>query len=204
MTGKVIPFRRVQGAVEEMSDRALVSAVAEGDQAALGALYDRFGRDVFRFVARLVRDADVDDLVQTTFLEAHRSAPRFRGESAVKTWLFGIAANLGRTHLRGEQRRQHATTALAAVPATAAPAPGEAVELEQRRRWIAAAVEQLSPALKEVYVLCVLEELPAKEAAAALGIREASIWRRLSDAREAMRASIAAMQAPGSDGGGER
>ena len=69
--GKLLPFKRVQGTVEELSDRALVSAVAEGDQAALGALFDRFQRDVYRFVAHLVRNdvASAEDLAQTTFLE---------------------------------------------------------------------------------------------------------------------------------------
>lgn len=192
--GKVIPLRRVQGATEEMSDRALVSALAEGDQAALGALYDRYHRDVFRFIARMARGADVEDLVQTTFLEAHRSAPRFRGDSLVKTWLFGIAANLVRTYFRGEGRRHTATSALAVMPAAESASAADSLTQEQRRRWVAAAVEVLSPALKEAYVLCVLEEVPGKEAAQILGIREASLWRRLSDARDAIRTSIEEMQ----------
>jgi RNA polymerase sigma-70 factor, ECF subfamily len=102
--GKLVPFRRVSGSVEELSDRALVSAVAEGDQAALGALYDRFHRDVHRFIGHLARrdESIVDDLLQTSFIEAYRSAPRFRGASTVKTWLFGIAANVVRNHFRGE------------------------------------------------------------------------------------------------------
>ena len=191
----MLPLRRVHGTVEEMSDRALVSAVAQGDQAALGALYDRFHRDVYRFIAHLSRrDGQVDDLVQSTFIEAHRSAPRFRNESAVKTWLFGIAANLTRRHQRSEARRKNAGDKLATFPPAAAVTPGEAITLEQQRRWLSAAVETLSPALKEVYVLCVIEEVPGKDAARALGIREASLWRRLTDARNALRAAIEEMQ----------
>jgi RNA polymerase sigma-70 factor (ECF subfamily) len=193
--GKLLPFKRVRGTVDELSDRALVSAVAEGDQSALGALFDRFNRDVHRFVARSVRDdATVDDLVQTTFLEAHRSAPRFRGDSAVKTWLFGIAVNLVRHHARGERRRRDASAALGAQPVAEAPSPSEAASVEQQRRWLAAAVDKLSPALREVYILCVIEELPGKEAAVALGIREASLWRRLTDARTALRAALEELQ----------
>jgi RNA polymerase sigma-70 factor, ECF subfamily len=193
--GKLLPFRRVEGTVGELSDRALISAVAEGDQVALGALYDRYHRDVYRMVAHLIRgDSLVDDFVQSTFLEAYRSARRFRGDSAVKTWLFGIAANLVRVHRRSEQRRERATVALATVPPATTPTPGEAITLEQQRRWLAAAIETLTPALREVYVLCVIEEMPGKEAAAALGIREASLWRRLSDARTALRAAIAEVQ----------
>ena len=193
-SGKLLPFRRVSGRVDELSDRALVSAVAEGDQAALGALYDRFAGDVFRFLARLARGADIDDLVQMTFLEAHRSAPRFRGDSAVKTWLFGIAANLVRNHFRGEQRKRSALELLGTTAPTPGPSAGEAITLEQQRRWLAAAVASLTPALREAYVLCVIEEVPGKDAARALGIREASLWRRLTDAREALRAAIEEMQ----------
>ena len=106
----------------------------------------------------------------------------------------GIAANLVRVHRRSEQRRERATVALATVPPATAPTPGETITLEQQRRWLAAAIETLTPALREVYVLCVIEEMPGKEAAAALGIREASLWRRLSDARAALRTAIEEVQ----------
>jgi RNA polymerase sigma-70 factor (ECF subfamily) len=192
--GKLLPFRRVTGQVDELSDRALVSAVADGDQSALGALYDRFHLDVYRFVERLARGADSDDFVQMTFMQAHRSAPRFRGESAVKTWLFGIAANLVRNHFRGEKRKRSALETLGGIPIASPPSAGEQITVEQQRRWLAAALETLSPALREAYVLCVIEEVPGKDAARVLGIREASLWRRLSDAREALRAAIEELQ----------
>jgi RNA polymerase sigma-70 factor (ECF subfamily) len=191
---KLLPFRRIRGTAEELSDRALVSALAEGDQAALGALYDRFHGDVFRFVARLARGDITEDLAQQTFLEAYRSAPRFRGDSAVKTWLFGIAVNQVRNYFRSEKRRANANENLAVMPRLGAPSVNEVITLEQQRRWVAAAVEQLSPGLREAYVLCVIEEVPGKEAAAILGIREASLWRRLTDARNAIRAAIEEIQ----------
>jgi len=189
--GKLLPFRRVSGSVDEISDRALVSAIADGDQAALGALYDRFHRDVFRFVDRLARFSnEADDLVQMTFLEAHRSAPRFRGDSAVKTWLFGIAANLVRVRFRSEARKRRAVDALQAIPRRPPTEPGDAMTREEQRRRLAAAIDALTPALREAYVLCIVEELSGKEAARALGIREASLWRRLSNARDSLRAAI--------------
>jgi RNA polymerase sigma-70 factor (ECF subfamily) len=192
--GKLLPFRRVRGTAEEMSDRALVSALAEGDRAALGALYDRFHADVYRFLVRIARGDIAEDLAQQTFLEAYRSSPRFRGDSSVKTWLFGIAVNQTRNYFRGEARRANANAKLAAMPTSRAPSVNEAITIEQQRRWVAAAVEQLSPGLREAYVLCVIEEMPGKDAARILGIREASLWRRLSDARNALRTAIEEMQ----------
>lgn len=195
--GKLLPLRRVEGTPHELSDRALVSALGEGDAAALGALYDRYHRDVHRFVARLARDADAWDIVQSTFLAAHRSAKRFRGDAAVKTWLFAIAANLVRQQYRGEARRQRATELLAAVPAVAGSSPPDAIAREQQQRWLAIAIDRLTPALREAYVLCAIEEVPGSEAARALEIREASLWRRLSDAREHLRATIGELERGG-------
>jgi RNA polymerase sigma-70 factor (ECF subfamily) len=194
--GKLLPLRRVSGKTEELSDLALLSALAQNDRVALGALYDRFHRDVVRFVGHLVRrdNAIVEDLLQMTFLEAYRSAPRFRGDSSVKTWLFGIAANLVRTHVRGEQRGRAAMASLASIDHDAPASPSDQMIAAQRRRWLAAAIDGLTPALREAYVLCVVEEVPGKDAARALGITESSLWRRLTDARAALRAAIEEMQ----------
>src|SRR5512134_846521 len=105
--GDLVPLRRIAGAVHELSDEALVSAAGSGDSAALGALFDRFSGDLYRFVARIAGAyaADLDDLVQASFLEAYRGSARFTRRSSVKTWLFGIAVNVVRHHHRGEGRR---------------------------------------------------------------------------------------------------
>jgi len=188
--GKLIPLRRVGGTVEELSDRALMSAVAEGDRAALGALYDRFYADVGRFVGRLIQGSSLEaaDLVQNTFLEAYRSAPRFRGTSSVRTWLFGIASNLTRDAFRKLGRHKKALDVLESVPQRrASTEPPEALERERRRERLGQAIAKLPPALKEAYVSCVLEEIPIKEAAKLLRVREASLYRRLHDARKTLR-----------------
>lgn len=108
--GDLVPLQRVAGTPAELSDEGLVQAMAAGEPAALGALYDRYQADVTRFLARLAAPAnpDLDDLVQSTFMQAHRSSAKFRGRSAVKTWLFGIGANLVRQAARSESRRRAA------------------------------------------------------------------------------------------------
>jgi RNA polymerase sigma-70 factor (ECF subfamily) len=100
---------------EEPADETLVAAVARGDRAALGALFDRFHGVVFRFVARLsgADSAHLDDLVQATFLEGARVAGSFRGRSAVRTWVLGIANNIVRHHVRAEARRRRRVESVA-------------------------------------------------------------------------------------------
>ena len=105
--GALVPFRRIDGATEELSDDALILATSTGDRAALAALFDRFHTDVYRFLARIASghlDA-IDDLVQATFLEAYRASARFGRRSTVRTWIFGIASNIARHHIRDESRR---------------------------------------------------------------------------------------------------
>ncbi|MBP8806916.1 MAG: RNA polymerase sigma factor [Kofleriaceae bacterium] len=192
MSGRLIPLRRVEGVTDELSDEALVAAVGTGDGPALGALFDRFHDVVYRFVGRLgLLDDDArDDLVQATFLEVRRAARGFAGRSTVRTWILGIAANLARHDRRGERRRRARQLAFVAVPA-AAEAPLDA-QLDRRRllQQVERAVGALPHDQQVAFALCDLEQLPGAEVARALGIPEGTLWRRLHDARKAIRAAI--------------
>jgi len=187
---RIVPLRRgATGA--ELSDEALLAGCAVGDTAALGGLFDRHHAAVFHFVSRLLpcEPAEVDDLVQSTFLAAWRAAKRYGGSSAVRSYLFGIAANLVRHHVRSARRRRDAY-ARAPVPAAVAAGPAEAVIQAQQRDRIAAALDRLPHDLRTAYVMCDLEDIPGVEAARILEIRPGTMWRRLHDARRALREAI--------------
>lgn len=191
--GQVVPLRRIDerlAGLSEISDEALLAASGVGDSAALGALFDRHHEAVFRLVSRLIRSEphEIDDLVQMTFLEAWRSAKRYTGRGAVKSFLFGIAANTVRHHVRSARRRRDA---YADWPEPApAHAPDVAAQRAQAMQRLAAALEELPHDLRVAYVLCDLEELPGVEAAQVLGIRAGTLWRRLHDARRALREAM--------------
>ncbi|HUJ63143.1 MAG TPA: RNA polymerase sigma factor [Kofleriaceae bacterium] len=197
--GQIVPLRRRderRAAASELSDQALLAACGIGDSAALGALFDRHHEAVYRLISRLLstEPGAIDDLVQTTFLEAWRAARRYRGRGEVRSFLLGIAANLVRHHVRGAIRRR---VALAdAPPPAAAGAPDAAAIRAQQVRRLAAALDELPHDLRAAYVLCDLEDVPGVEAARVLGVRAGTLWRRLHEARRALRESI-----EGDDGG---
>jgi RNA polymerase sigma-70 factor (ECF subfamily) len=198
--GQVVPLRRFDerlAGLAEISDEALLAACGVGDSAALGALFDRYHEAVYRLVSRLIRSEphEIDDLVQTTFLEAWRSAKKYAGRGAVKSFLFGIAANTVRHHVRSSRRRRDAYADWP-QPHDAHTAPDEAAQRTQALALLAAALEELPHDLRAAYVLCDLEELPGVEAAQVLGVRAGTLWRRLHEARRALREAI--------DGGGPR
>jgi RNA polymerase sigma-70 factor (ECF subfamily) len=184
--GQILPLKRVTGAAHELTDEALVAGCSVGDGAALGALFDRHSQALYRFIARLggVGNADLDDLVSATFLEACRSARAFRGGSTVRTWLFGIAVNVARHHVRGDQRRRAFLSAYQQAPAPAGgERPDEAAERRQLLRKVDAILGSLPDDLRVAFVMCDVEDVPCAEAARALGLRQGTVWKRLHRAR---------------------
>ena len=197
--GQIVPLRRLderRAALSEISDEALLAACGVGDTAALGALFDRHHEAVFRLVSRLLRTdpGEIDDLVQTTFLEAWRSARGFGGRGAVKSYLFGIAANTVRRYVRGARRRRDMHDRAPAPPA--ARTPDDLAMRAQQVNRLAAALEALPADLRVVYVMCDLEEVPGVEAARVLGVRAGTLWRRLHEARRALREAIEEVGGP--------
>jgi RNA polymerase sigma-70 factor, ECF subfamily len=186
--GVLLPFRRVNGVPEEMSDAALLAACALGDSAALGGLFDRYQETIYRFLLRFLSNYtnDIEDLVQATFLQAQKVANKFRGESSARVWLIGIAANLARHHVRGEQRRQTAMSAYATHPSQPN-TPERAIEQRLLLDKLRVMLSELHPELRLAFILCDVEGIPGKEAARCAGVPEGTFSRRLSEARQALR-----------------
>ncbi|MDQ3702587.1 MAG: sigma-70 family RNA polymerase sigma factor, partial [Chloroflexota bacterium] len=78
-----------------------VSRLRTQDHRAFGALVDRQYEPVRRYITRIVGDAEVAaDIAQETFLRAYQALPGLADDSNVGAWLFRIATNLSRQHLR--------------------------------------------------------------------------------------------------------
>jgi RNA polymerase sigma-70 factor (ECF subfamily) len=183
--GQLIQLRP-EARVEDMSDAGLVAACAAEDRTARALLFERHVDSIHRFVARMRgSDADVvDDLVQATFIRAFGAAARFHGTSA-RSWLYGIAANVVREHARKEIRRKRALSVVAEeLPRTTH--PRDAHLLARLPQAIAA----LPHELRAAFVIVDLEGEKGCDAAAALGIPEGTLWRRLFNARTALRKAL--------------
>ena len=191
-TAKVVPIHRGERRALEISDEALVAACSVGDSDALGALYDRHHPHVFRFVARLTRatDQDVDDIVQEVFITAASAAKQFEGRSPVRTWLFGVAANVVRRASRTRARHRAIADAAASVELESERDPEQVARSREFVEAVADAVAGLSHPLRVAFVLCDLEEISGAEAARVLGVPEGTVWRRRHEARKALRDAL--------------
>ncbi len=192
MTDRLIPFRR-PGDLPQLPDEALITAAAAGDNTALEELFQRHGDAVHRILSRLrtIDRRDLDDVVQTTFIEVRRSAGSFDGRASVGTWVIGIALNVARRHTRGEVRRRAAVSAIAELPTTTvAPTPYDQASHRQLLTRLASAFDELPHDLRVVFTLCDLEGLRGVEVARVLDVPEGTVWRRLHDARARLRDRI--------------
>src|SRR3712207_4182656 len=87
--------------LEHLTDRALVELVTNGDGDAFAEIVRRHDRQLRGLAHRLLRDDEaVDDVMQEAYLRAFRAMPRFRGDSALATWVHRITSNACMDHLR--------------------------------------------------------------------------------------------------------
>jgi RNA polymerase sigma-70 factor (ECF subfamily) len=186
------PFRPPAPGPAPISDEDLLNACAAGNSAALGQLFDRHNLAVYRFLARMLgaSDADLDELVSETFIHVFRSARAFRGQAAVRTWISAIAANVGRHHVRSESRRRAFLGALRDRLPRQTDDANQVTERRDLLRRLGALLSALPHDLRVVYVMCDLEEIPGAEVAEALGVPDGTLWRRLHQARRALRAAL--------------
>jgi RNA polymerase sigma-70 factor (ECF subfamily) len=176
----------------EATDAQLLARLKGGEVGALGQLFDRHADAVRRVVARLgVRPADVDDLVQTTFLDVLDAAASYDGRASARPWLVGMAVMRVRRHRRSLSRLAARLAAWSREPEPETPTPEASVEGRERARRAEAALAALSQKKREVFVLVALEGLPGDEVARTLGIPVATVWTRLHHARLELREALA-------------
>ena len=103
-TANLFPHDRYQAGMEtivDTDDHGLLRAMAAGDRDALAELYERHGQAVFAHLVLVTGDRSLsEEILQDTMLAAWRGAARFRGDSAVRSWLVAIARRQARDRLR--------------------------------------------------------------------------------------------------------
>jgi RNA polymerase sigma-70 factor (ECF subfamily) len=156
-------------------ERALIARAARGESDAFGALVAAHRPYVVRIARHLVGEpATAEDIAQDAFVRLQGALPGFRGESALRTWLYRVTLNLCRDHMRRQSRRRGDITLddLHDSPKLALGAGADprvdahrAVDAERARHTIRAAIDRLPEEQREAVVLRYVEELSYAEIA---------------------------------------
>jgi RNA polymerase sigma-70 factor (ECF subfamily) len=180
------------GTVDAPTDEQLLQEYIDGTVGSFELLVRRHAPELHHFVLRFTGDSVVtEDVVQETFLQVHSSATAFDPKRKFKPWLFTIAANKARDHLRKLSRRRE-------VPFDAFIGnenetgqrfldllsgedvlPDEDLAMEEKRGFVRSIVEQMPARFSEVLVLAYFHRFSYKEIAEIVGIPLGTVKSRL-------------------------
>jgi RNA polymerase sigma factor (sigma-70 family) len=165
--------------VGQRSDEELLDAVASGDDGALAALYDRFGRVAYGLAYRILRDqALAEDAVQEGFLAVWRSAQGYQRErSKAATWILTLVHRRAVDLVRREDRRRAEALDEAQEPASAS--VDEEAGLRDRRVAVQAALQQLPDEQRQALELAYYGGYTQSELAERLGVPLGTIKSRM-------------------------
>lgn len=181
--------------VEAHGEGDLVARAREGDRQAFAELVRLHQDEVYTLAVRLTGDGDIAaDVAQEALIRAWRALPRFRGESALSTWLYRITVNTAWTMRR--RRRRHQAVPLEAVGdaglSDGSLSPEMAGEAADLRRRLRAALASLPEAQRAVVVLKDVYGWSHAEVGEALGITVAAAKVRLHRAHRRLQEHLAA------------
>jgi RNA polymerase sigma-70 factor (ECF subfamily) len=184
----------------DAQDRADMERLQRGHDAALNDLMERHATAVFQFLCRMLQNEDdANDLAQETFVRVFRAKESYNPAQRFSTWLFTIAANLGRNHIRWRTRHPNVSLnaeseqsehSLGETLVSDGPAPSEQTLNTERAAAVRTAVSQLPEDMREAIVLCEWEELSMAEAATVAKTTPKAIESRLYRARQILRGEL--------------
>jgi RNA polymerase sigma-70 factor (ECF subfamily) len=198
---------------EKEEDRVLLERIRAGDKAACDDCIRQHAPGVYRLALRLMRnEAEAEDVMQETFLNAFKGIHRFDGRAALRTWLYRIAYNAALVHLR-RPKPEFLTVEEASEPEDGTPVPQQLfdwsrlpeqeLERAELRAQMEGAIRELPEKLRAVFVMRELEDLSTEETAEALGVKIEVVKTRLHRARLRLRERLSAYlasEAPASQG----
>lgn len=170
----------------ERDDEDFLAGCRAGDPEALDRFFRAYSDRVERAIGRLVGPTpDLEDMVQTTFVEAMSAFRRFRGEASLATWVTRIAVHVAQHQLRRGMRRHLPLELLTAVEE--AVDPSRAPDLTLSDRQLAARLHGLldliKPPKRIAFVLYALEGYTVEEVAALTASSRAATKSRIWFAR---------------------
>jgi RNA polymerase sigma-70 factor, ECF subfamily len=192
----------------ERDDTWLVSALNNGEGAAVEVLVDRYGGWIYRVAARILNDRrDAEEVTQDVLMTVVRKIETFKREAALSSWIYRIAANAAYERMRGRGARTELSLD-AVLPVFDAmgrhvePVVDWSRELEnpavaaELRAALEGALARLPAEYRAVLVLRDVEGLDTREVAEALGLTVAALKSRLHRARLFVRKELADLLSP--------
>ena len=178
---------QAEGAAVRCPDAALMQRAAEGSETAFTALVRTHQQSLVNFFARMGAWNDCEDLAQETFVRLYQYRQQYRPEARFTTFLYHLARHVWADRGRKQQRQDRLAAAYEQQLEIRAEGPPSAAPC---RLDVAAALDQLSPKLREVVVLNIYQGLRYQEVADVLQIPLGTVKSRLNLALAALKLTL--------------
>ena len=178
--------------MEAPTDETLLREFLRGDPAGFELLVRRHSPELYQFVVRLTGDSmAAEDVVQETFLKVHGAGDSFDPTRRFKPWLFTIAANKARDHIRRRVRRREVpfdaqirhdaegTQRYIHLLTGDSTPPDEELLLDEKRRIVRDVIEQMPGKLGETLILAYYHRFAYKDIGEVVGIPLGTVKSRL-------------------------
>ncbi len=176
---------------------SLISECIAGNEAAIETFVHQYETGIFRLALSIVGDqAEANEIIQETFIAALRSLASYEEKKSFKAWLYTIALNLSRSHLRKRktiERLKNTLTSLFRIETQKQTLPEESAIQNDRQAEVWKALNKLDEPFRTVVVLRYFHELSVAEISEILSVNEGTIHSRLHKARERLRNSLHAL-----------
>lgn len=179
-------------AMQATDDKELVLLIQKGSLEALGFLYDRHRRMVYRTALAITGDAEAAaDLLQDVFLRLFRFADHIDPERPLEPWLYRVTTNQAYTWVK---RRSHWVRPIEEIAEWLAGSkkfsPQSAVEIDEEIKGVQQAISALPLPQRVVIVLFYLNDLTLQEIAEILEVPEGTVKSRLHYGRQALKKNL--------------
>ncbi|MBP1949276.1 sigma-70 family RNA polymerase sigma factor [Virgibacillus litoralis] len=159
---------------------------------AIAEIMDLYGDEIKRLIYTYVKNnADTDDVTQEVFMTIYQKLSTFQGKSTLKSWVYSIAINKSKDHLRSwrsrNKRLKEKLSQSARFLEKSDETPEEYMIRENESSDLLDKVMKLPINYREVIILYYFKELSAKEISYALNMKEVSVRTRLNRGREKLK-----------------
>jgi len=178
-------------AVDASAPPPLSRAEAEPASPGFARVYDEHFAFVWRTLRLLgVAEAALEDAAQDVFATVSNKLAEFAGRSSLRTWVFAIVQRTASNYRRSHRRKQHPLVPLSDALVGSEPTPQAHAEALEAAQAIERFCETLDPERRALFVLALLEEVPAVEIARALDVPTNTIYSRVRLLRAALERAL--------------
>lgn len=169
----------------------LIKAIANGDRNAFQQFYELFSEKVFNTALSYAQnEQDAEEITQDVFTSIFRNAAKFKGDSAVSTWVYRISVNTSLNHVKRKKRFSFLNFGGSEPAKPDFEHPGVLLENKENAKILFKVIDTLPDAQKTAFILSFVEDLPRQEVADIMEVSLKAVESLLQRGKKNLRAKL--------------